>query len=119
MGEADGTRRETAPLGTPRHRLDQALHDVTNAVSAARAYAEVLRHRAASEAAVVDAMLAQLDRIGETIRAVRRGAYDEYAPGDILECMRCGHTFVHRKRPGASASCRRCRGVEVTRWRPG
>lgn len=100
-------------------RLDQALHDVTNAVAAARAFGEVLSRRAqGDDAQLVESLLKELDRVGEIVRGVRAGAYDEYAVGDVLECMRCGHTFTHRKRPGASATCRRCRSVEVTRWRP-
>lgn len=106
-------------LPSPKHRFDQALHDLTNAVAAARAFGEVLVHRArAEDQQLLDSMLKELDRVGEIVRGVRAGAYDDYAAGDVLECMRCGHTFVHRKRTGSSATCRRCRSVEVTRWKP-
>jgi DNA-directed RNA polymerase subunit RPC12/RpoP len=110
---------------TPSHaaaRLDAALHDLANALAAARAYAEVANRRntgrSEEERQVLASLVQEIDRAGEIARLIRYRTFDDYAVGDVLTCMRCGSTFVHRRAAGKAAQCRRCKSFEVTRWRP-
>jgi ribosomal protein L40E len=102
-------------------RLEHSLHDLTNALAAARAYADVLYRRVADrpgdEAGILNSLATELDRAGEIARLIRFRTFDDFAIGDALTCLRCGATFVHRRGPGKSAQCRRCRSFDVTRWR--
>lgn len=95
--------------------LDGELHDLANSLSSARAFAEVVRRRAASDPTVVDALVADLDRAAELLRRVRRRVFRS---GDNLECKACGSVFVFRGATGAAAACRRCRSSDVQRWVP-
>ncbi|MHB8586302.1 MAG: hypothetical protein ACYDDF_10775 [Thermoplasmatota archaeon] len=103
-------------------RLDQALHDLTNAVAAARAYAEVINRRAiaskSGDESITGPLVAELERTAAIARLIRYRTFDDYAAGDVLSCLRCDATFVHRRATGKSAQCRRCKSFDVTRWKP-
>lgn len=104
-------------------RVEGSLHDLTNALAAARSYGEIAMLRAKNGKAaevpdVLQSLLKELDRIGELTRAVRGGVIEEYQPGDVLACVDCGYTFVHRKATGKAPHCRRCSGKQVTHWKP-
>lgn len=104
--------------------LEAALHDVTNAVAAARSYGELLLLRAQAKgaqddsAALLESLLKELERLGDIVRTVRSGVIEAYQPGDVLACAECGYTFVHRKAAGKMGSCRRCKSYQVARWKP-
>lgn len=103
--------------------MEGALHDVTNAVAAARSYGELLLLRQKTKAgedstALVESLLRELERAGQIIRQVRSGVIEAYQPGDVLACGECGYTFVHRKAAGKMGSCRRCKSYQVARWKP-
>lgn len=108
-----------SPNLKPEDRLQAALHNLTNALAAARSFGEVVALQAKSgttpNQAVVDSLLQEIDRASEMVRNVR---LDTYQPGDVLACTRCGYTFVFRKTSATSATCRRCKGNEVERWKP-
>lgn len=102
--------------------MEGALHDLTNALAAARSYGELLLLRAETNVRVDDvpvlqALLKELERVGDIARSVRGGVVESYQPGDVLSCNECGYTFVHRK-VGKMGSCRRCKSYEVSRWKP-
>ena len=103
----------------PKEQFDADLHDIQNALSAARSYADVLQLRARSSApadpALVEALTRELDRVNELIRNVRRETYQK---GDVLRCAQCGYNWVHRKALGKRAQCRRCNSPDVERWKP-
>ena len=118
--------KQNAPSGPS---MEGALHDVTNAVAAARSYGEILLLRAKSgnitnaqtledSTALLESMLRELERVGDIVRTVRGGVIEAYQPGDVLACADCGYTFVHRKAAGKLGSCRRCKSYQVTRWKP-
>lgn len=103
--------------------LEAALHDVTNAVAAARSYGELLLLRqqqngASDSTALVESLLKELERVGQIVRTVRSGVIETYQPGDVLACGDCGYQFVHRKAAGKMSSCRRCKSYQVARWKP-
>ncbi len=102
-----------------KNTLDSDLHDLTNALAAARSFAEVIRYRidagTAKDAAIVDPLLTELDRVNTILQNVRRRTY---RAGDVLECAKCGYSFVFRKASGKRATCARCRSTEVGRWKP-
>ena len=104
--------------------LEGALHDVTNAVAAARSYGELLLLRSQTKglgedsSPLIESLLKELERLGEIVRTVRGGVIDTYQPGDVLACGQCGYTFVHRKAAGKMGSCRRCKSYQVARWKP-
>lgn len=103
--------------------MEGSLHDLTNALAAARSYGEIamlrLRNGKAAEVQpVLTSLLKELDRLGEIARFVRSGVIEEYQPGDVLQCVDCGYTFVHRKATGKAPHCRRCSGRQVTHWKP-
>lgn len=104
--------------------LEGALHDVTNAVAAARSYGELLLLRAktgdksADSSQLLESLLKELERVGDIVRTVRSGVIETYQPGDVLACGDCGYTFVHRKAAGKMGSCRRCKSYQVARWKP-
>lgn len=109
----------TAVGGEPKERFDADLHDLTNALSAARSYADVLLLRAKAgtpvDPGIVESLVRELDRLNDIARDVRRETYQK---GDVLKCVTCGYTWVHRKGLGKRAACRRCNAVEVERWKP-
>ncbi len=112
--------------------LDAALHDLTNALAAARSFAEVLvlrlRKREAPAAtplteprgsepgAVTDALLMELDRANSILQKLRQ---ETFRRGDVLRCRSCNYSFVFRKKFGRTDTCRRCRSTDVERWKPG
>lgn len=104
--------------------MEGALHDVTNAVAAARSYGELLMMRAENKtlspdaAPLIESLLKELERLGDIVRTVRSGVIETYQPGDVLACGDCGYTFVHRKAAGKMGSCRRCKSYQVARWKP-
>ncbi len=99
--------------------VEADLHDLTNALAAARSFAEVLRHRMAQgtarDGAACEPLLAELDRMNGILQNVRRRTY---RAGDVLQCSGCGYSFVFRKAAGKRATCTRCRSDEVERWKP-
>lgn len=110
--------------------LEADLHDLTNALAAARSFAEVVKYRAtASNGAAapeapkprpvtpesVEPLLAELDRMNDILQSLRRRTY---RAGDVLECTKCGYSFVFRKAAGKRATCNRCHSTEVERWKP-
>lgn len=104
-------------------KIEGSLHDLTNALAAARSYGEIamlrIRNGKADEAPqVLQSLLKELDRIGELARSVRGGVIEEYQPGDVLACVDCGYTFVHRKASGKAAHCRRCSSKQIAHWKP-
>lgn len=109
--------------GTNGNRTEASLHDLTNALAAARSFGEIamlrLRNGKAEEVPVVlQSLLKELDRIGDIARTVRGGVIEQYQPGDVLACVSCGYTFVHRKANGKAPHCRRCSSREITHWKP-
>ena len=109
--------------GTNGNRTEASLHDLTNALAAARSYGEIamlrIRNGKAEEVPVVlQSLLKELDRIGDITRVVRGGVIEQYQPGDVLACVDCGYTFVHRKANGKAPHCRRCSSKEITHWKP-
>jgi len=109
--------------GTNGNRTEASLHDLTNALAAARSYGEIamlrIRNGKADDANVVlQSLLKELDRIGDIARTVRGGVIEQYQPGDVLACVDCGYTFVHRKANGKAPHCRRCSSREITHWKP-
>ncbi|HEX2022498.1 MAG TPA: hypothetical protein VHH36_07280 [Candidatus Thermoplasmatota archaeon] len=102
--------------------MEGALHDLTNALAAARSYGELLLIRAQTgvkedPVPLLQSLLKELERVGDIARSVRGGVIEEYQPGDVLACNDCGYTFVHRK-VGKLGSCRRCKSYQVARWKP-
>lgn len=102
--------------------MEGALHDMTNALAAARSYGELLLIRAQTGVTedptpLLQSLLKELERVGDIARRVRGGVVESYQPGDVLECADCGYTFVHRK-VGKMGSCRRCKSLQVERWKP-
>lgn len=103
--------------------IEGSLHDLTNALAAARSYGEIAMLRlkvGKSEEVpqVLQSLLKELDRIGDLARNARGGVIDEYQPGDVLACVDCGYTFVHRKASGKAPHCRRCSSRQITHWKP-
>jgi len=104
-------------------KIESSLHDLTNALAAARSYGEIAMLRVKNGRAdevpqVLQSLLKELDRIGELARSVRGGVIEEYQPGDVLSCVGCGYTFVHRKANGKAPHCRRCSSKQITHWKP-
>jgi len=104
-------------------KAESSLHDLTNALAAARSYGEIAMLRLKKDGGtevepVLQSLLKELDRIGDLARAVRGGVIEEYQPGDVLQCADCGYTFVHRKATGKAPHCRRCSSKEITHWKP-
>ena len=104
-------------------RTEASLHDLTNALAAARSYGEIamlrLKNGKGEEVEpVLTSLLKELDRLGDIARMVRAGAIEEYQPGDVLACVDCGYTFVHRKASGKAPHCRRCSSRQITHWKP-
>lgn len=103
----------------PKDRLDEDLHDIANALSAARSYSDVLLLRARAQTpadpAIVESLIRELERLSGILKDLRRETYQK---GDVLKCLACGYTWVHRKAFGKRAICRRCNGSDVERWRP-
>ena len=104
-------------------KTESSLHDLTNALAAARSYGEIamlrLKNGKTDEVPpVLQSLLKELDRIGDIARVVRGGVIEQYEPGDVLACVDCGYTFVHRKATGKAPHCRRCSGKQVTHWKP-
>lgn len=102
--------------------MENALHDMTNALAAARSYGELLLIRSQTginedSTPLLQALLKELERVGDIARTVRGGVVESYQPGDVLTCQECGYTFVHRK-VGKMGSCRRCKSLDVARWKP-
>jgi predicted Zn-ribbon and HTH transcriptional regulator len=116
--------------------LEADLHDLTNALAAARSFAEVVKYRLsmgqtappaapASPGAptaprpmtpdAVEPLLEELDRMNDILQSLRRRTY---RAGDVLECTKCGYSFVFRKATGKRATCLRCHSTEVDRWKP-
>lgn len=113
--------------------LEADLHDLTNALAAARSFAEVVKYRLQMQAAAppaaattgtqprpltpesVEPLLSELDRMNGILQSLRRRTY---RAGDVLECAKCGYSFVFRKATGKRASCLRCHSTEVERWKP-
>lgn len=111
------------PLQAGGTKAESSLHDLTNALAAARSYGEIaqlrLRNGRPEEVPkVIESLLKELDRIGDIARTVRGGVIEQYQPGDVLACIDCGYTFVHRKAGGKSAHCRRCSGKQIQHWKP-
>lgn len=111
------------PLQSGSSKTESSLHDLTNALAAARSYGEIamlrLRNGKAEEVStVLQSLLKELDRIGDIARTVRGGVIEQYQPGDVLACVDCGYTFVHRKANGKAPHCRRCSGKQVSHWKP-
>lgn len=103
--------------------MESALHDVTNAIAAARSYTELLILRAQTgskedSTGMLESLLKELERVGQIVRTVRSGVIDSYQPGDVLACSDCGYTFVNRKAAGKLGQCRRCKSYQVARWKP-
>jgi predicted Zn-ribbon and HTH transcriptional regulator len=103
-------------------RVEGSLHDLTNALAAARSYGEIamlrLKNGKGEVEPVLQSLLKELDRLGDIARTVRAGAIEEYHPGDVLACVDCGYTFVHRKATGKAPHCRRCNSKQITHWKP-
>ena len=104
-------------------KAESSLHDLTNALAAARSYGEIAMLRLKKGASgdvepVLQSLLKELDRIGDLARAVRGGVIEDYQPGDVLQCVDCGYTFVHRKATGKAPHCRRCSSKQITHWKP-
>lgn len=108
--------------------LEADLHDLTNALAAARSFAEVVKYRVSGQPAApgapgprpltpdaVEPLLQELDRMNEILQSLRRRTY---RAGDVLECAKCGYSFVFRKATGKRATCQRCHSTEVERWKP-
>lgn len=99
--------------------LEADLHDLTNALAAARSFGEVLHFRlqngSAKDPMSAEPLLAELDRMNDLLQNLRRRMY---RPGDVLACRGCGYEFVFRKSPGKAASCARCKSEDVERWKP-
>jgi predicted Zn-ribbon and HTH transcriptional regulator len=100
------------------NRIEGPLHDLTNALAAARSYGEIamlrLKNGKGEEMEpVLTSLLKELDRLGELARTVRAGNIEEYQPGDVLACGDCGYTFVHRKATGKAPHCRRCSSKQI------
>lgn len=99
--------------------LDADLHDLTNALAAARSFAEVVNYRVSAgkglDTGTVSTLLEELDRMNGILQNLRRRTY---RAGDVLECSKCGYSFVFRKAAGKKASCLRCRSSDVDRWKP-
>jgi hypothetical protein len=111
------------PQGTQGQKIEGSLHDLTNALAAARSFGEIamlrLKNGKSDEVTpVLQSLLKELDRLGEIARTVRGGVIEEYQPGDVLACVDCGYTFVHRKATGKAPHCRRCSGKQITHWKP-
>jgi predicted Zn-ribbon and HTH transcriptional regulator len=109
--------------GNPGPKIEGSLHDLTNALAAARSFGEIAMLRLKNGKAedvqpVLQSLLKELDRLGDIARAVRGGVIEEYQPGDVLACVDCGYTFVHRKATGKAPHCRRCSGKQITHWKP-
>lgn len=107
---------------TPGPGMEGALHDLTNALAAARSFGELLLIRSQSGSKedpvpLITSLLGELERVGEIARQVRSGNIETFHPGDVLCCNDCGYTFVHRK-VGKLGSCRRCKSYQVGRWKP-
>lgn len=105
------------------NKAEASLHDLTNALAAARSYGEIamlrLKNGKVDEVPpVLQSLLKELDRLGEIARIVRGGVIEQYEPGDVLACVDCGYTFVHRKASGKPPHCRRCSGKEIVHWKP-
>jgi predicted Zn-ribbon and HTH transcriptional regulator len=110
-------------LKPPQNRIEGPLHDLTNALAAARSYGEIVALRMKNGKGgdvepVLQSLLKELDRAGELARTVRAGNIEEYQPGDVLACVDCGYTFVHRKASGKAPHCRRCSSKQITHWKP-
>jgi hypothetical protein len=107
------------PKTEPRDRLEAALHDITNALSAARSLGDValLRSKAKIpiEPSLLESILAEIDRANTIVRRVR---HETFRSGDVLTCLECGHTFVCRTPRMETATCRRCKSANVERWKP-
>ena len=105
-------------------KTESSLHDLTNALAAARSYGEIAMLRLKKGGAngevepVLQSLLKELDRIGDLARLVRGGVIEDYQPGDVLQCVDCGYTFVHRKATGKAPHCRRCSSKQITHWTP-
>ena len=104
-------------------KIEGTLHDLTNALAAARSFGEIamlrIKNGKPEEAQLVlQSLLKELDRLGELARSVRSGVIEEYQPGDVLACINCGYTFVHRKATGKPPHCRRCSGKQIAHWKP-
>ena len=102
--------------------MEGALHDMTNALAAARSYGELLLLRAQTSSKedpvpLLNSLLGELQRVSDIARTVRGGVIETFQPGDVLQCGDCGYTFVHRK-VGKLGSCRRCKSYQVARWKP-
>lgn len=111
------------PTSAPGLATERSLHDLTNSLAAARSYGEIalLRLKLGKTEelhAVLQSLLKELDRVGDITRRTRIGILEEYEPGDVLECVDCGYTFVHRKARGKTPHCRRCSGKQVAHWKP-
>jgi predicted Zn-ribbon and HTH transcriptional regulator len=104
-------------------KSEAALHDLTNALAAARSYGEIAALRLKNGKqddvpAVLASLLKELDRAGDLARVIRASGIEEYQPGDVLACVECGYTFVHRKANGKAPHCRRCSSKQITHWKP-
>jgi len=71
-------------------KAESSLHDLTNALAAARSYGEIamLRLKKGTNAEVepvLQSLLKELDRIGDLARTVRGGVIEDYQPGDVLQ----------------------------------
>lgn len=109
------SRSEIPPL-PQEDPLESSLHDLANAVAAARSYAEVLLLRARAlkqDPSVAESLVREIARLDTILKDVRRRTY---RAGDVLRCRACNHTFVHRRGRGKPAECRRCRSPDVERW---
>lgn len=111
--------RYASNLPQSKDSLESDLHDLTNALAAARSFGEVLHFRlgqsGGGSAALVEPLLEELDRMNSILQDVRRRMF---RPGDVLSCRKCGYEFVFRRATGKRANCPRCKGDDIERWRP-
>jgi len=114
--------RSTAPpppLLAPKDPYEADLHNLTNALAAARSFVDVLVIKSKTQTPVtpslLEGLMAEIDRANGIIKKIRS---ETFRPGDVLACSDCGHRFVNRRSSGKRVNCRRCRSANVDRWTP-
>lgn len=99
--------------------VERTLHDLTNALTTVRSYAELLTRRAKGSPADVGALAETLLReIDKAVALTRNVRHETYQKGDVLKCAKCGYTFVQLRVSGPAPPCRRCASPDVRKWRP-
>jgi len=103
----------------PKDRLESSLHDITNALSAAQSFSEVLLLRIKAgnlkDPTLVENIIRELERANDIVKKVRA---ETYKAGDVLQCTKCGYNFINRRASGKRPSCRRCNSTDLERWKP-